>query len=754
MENLTAPLEIKKEIVSISGMTCAACVKNAERLMKKVPGVHEYTVNYGAEKVSLAYDTTVVDFNTINKALERGGYALHQPEPKAIEERKGQELQTLWQRFFWSAMFTIPLTIFSMVPMFLHEFDVHIPKNLNPMEFPAFNMIVQTIITLPVMLINQRIFKDGFRNLFTGHPNMDSLIAKGTSVAFLYSFWLTIQNVFFGANYMPYYEVAAVIITLIVLGKYLEAKTKGKTSEAIKKLMGLTPKTALVLRDGVEVEISIDDVVVGDIVLVKPGSRIPTDGTITQGTTLIDESMLTGESMPVPKEIGDNVIGASINKNGFIHYKATKVGKDTVLSQIIDMVEKAGATKAPIARLADLISGHFTHVVIIISIVTSALWFIAGAEIGFALSIMIAVLVIACPCALGLATPTAIMVGTGKGAENGILVKSAEALETTHKIKVVVLDKTGTITEGNPKVTDIISTGNLSKMEILTLAASVEKASEHPLGEAIVAYALTQNITLQEVSNFQSITGKGLLGTISNKNLIIGNKKLMDEQNINMTNFLNTTNNLANEGKTPMYIAIDGTLSGIIAVADVVKSTSKEAITRLKNNGIRVVMITGDNEKTAIAVAKQVGLQPEDVFAEILPGEKANHVANFQKNGTKVAMVGDGINDAVALTQSNVGIAIGSGTDIAIESAQIVLMSGDLAGISKAIYLSKRTITNIKQNLFWAFAYNVLGIPIAAGIWFVFGGPLMSPMIGAWAMSFSSVSVLANALRLRRLKLV
>ena len=746
---------LKKEIVSISGMTCAACVKNAERLMKKVPGVHEYTVNYGAEKVSLSYDESLVDFDTINKAVARGGYALHQPEPEAISERKEEELNTLWRRFWWSAAFTIPLTIFSMVPMFLHDFGIHLPSWINPMDHPAFNMIVQTLLTIPVMVINKRIFKDGFRNLFTGHPNMDSLIAKGTTVAFLYSFWLTIQNVFFGANYMPYYEVSAVIITLIVLGKFLEAKTKGKTSEAIKKLMGLTPKTATVFRTTAghsqELEIPIEAVLVGDIVVVKPGQRIPTDGVITHGSTTIDESMLTGESMPVTKNIGDNVVAASINKNGFIHYETKKVGKDTVLAQIIEMVEAAGATKAPIARMADVVSGYFTHVVIILALLAGSAWFFTGAGIAFSISILIAVLVIACPCALGLATPTAIMVGTGKGAENGILIKNAEALETAHKINIVVLDKTGTVTEGKPTVTDVIPLGSYTKENLLKISASAETSSEHPLGEAI-ANSVEEKI---QPTEFEAITGKGIRAVVEGKTVLIGNEKLIDVWEGKRPNddceVAKYSDELSRQSKTPMFINIDGKLEGIIAVADTIKQTSGEAISSLKKMGIQVIMLTGDNQKTANAIAKEAGI--EKTIAEVLPNEKADVIKNLQAKGKVVAMVGDGINDAVALTQSNVGIAIGGGTDIAIESAQIVLMSGDLTGISRAIYLSKRTIRNIKQNLVWAFGYNVLGIPIAAGLLYIFGGPLMSPMLGAWAMSFSSVSVLTNVLRLKRLKL-
>ena len=746
-------VQLITQTVAISGMSCAACVRSAERLMKKVPGVHGYTVNYGAEKVNLAYDPAVVDFDTINKAVARGGFELHAPEPEAVEQRKEEKLAALWRRVLWSLIFAVPLSIFSMVPMFLHEFGIHLPRHLDPMAFPIFNTVTQTLLTIPILALNHRIFRDGFRNLFTGAPNMDSLIAKGTAVAFAYSFWLTLQNIFAGADYMPYYEVAAIIITLIVLGKYLEAKTKGKTSDAIKKLMGLAPKTALVIRDGAEVELPIEAVRVGDIVVVKPGQRIPTDGIITHGETSIDESMLTGESLPVAKSIGEPVIGASINKNGAIHYQTTKIGGDTLLAQIIDMVETAGASKAPIARMADIVSGYFTHAVIIFAIVAAGLWLLTGADTSFAMRILVGILVAACPCALGLATPTAIMVGTGKGAENGILIKNAEALELAHKIDVVVLDKTGTITEGKPVLTDIVPVAGMDSERLLSLVASAEKASEHPLGEAIVAHATAQGVPFASVERFASITGKGISAVIDSQTLLVGNRKLMDEHGIDLTALAADSDQLATQGKTPMYTALNGQLAGIIAVADIPKPTSKTAIAKLQAQGVRVMMITGDNTKTATAIANQVGIAPADLFAEVLPGEKAAHVKTLQDAGRLVAMVGDGINDAVALTQSNVGIAIGAGTDIAIESAQIVLMSGDLSGIGKAIYLSKRTIRNVKQNLFWAFAYNVLIIPIAAGAWYVFGGPLMSPMLGAWAMSFSSVSVLGNVLRLRGLRL-
>ena len=546
-----------------------------------------------------------------------------------------------------------------------------------------------------------------------------------------------------------YFEAAVTILTLITLGKYLEAVSKGKTSEAIKKLMGLAPKTATVIRDNKEIIVSVDEVVVGDIVLVKPGKKLPVDGEVIEGSTAIDESMLTGESIPVEKSVGSNVIGASINKTGFIKYKATKVGKDTVLAQIIRLVEDAQGSKAPIAKMADVISSYFVPIVIGLAILSAIVWLIAGETPIFALTIFISVLVIACPCALGLATPTAIMVGTGKGAENGVLIKGGEALEITHKIDTIVFDKTGTITEGKPVVTDIL-TKNKEKDVLLSLAASAEKGSEHPLGEAIVRAALEKKLELKTLNNFNAIPGHGIEVTIDKDNILLGNLKLMKEKNIDVEEFKLDSDKLANEGKTPMYIAINNKLEGIIAVADVVKPSSFEAIKELHNMGIKVAMITGDNKKTAEAIAKQVGI--DIVLSEVLPEDKANEVKKLQGQNNKVAMVGDGINDAPALAQADIGIAIGSGTDVAIESADIVLMRSDLMDVIVAIKLSKATIRNIKQNLFWAFGYNVLGIPVAMGVLHIFGGPLLNPMIAAAAMSLSSVSVLANALRLKKFR--
>lgn len=546
-----------------------------------------------------------------------------------------------------------------------------------------------------------------------------------------------------------YFESAAVILTLITLGKYLEAVSKGKTSQAIKALMGLAPKTATVERKGVELEVPIEEVMVGDLVLVKPGEKLPVDGEVVEGMTAIDESMLTGESIPVEKTVGSQVIGASLNKTGFIKYKATRVGRDTALSQIVKLVEDAQGSKAPIAKMADIISAYFVPIVMGLAVISSLLWKVSGESDVFALSIFISVLVIACPCALGLATPTAIMVGTGKGAEYGVLIKGGEALEMTHRLQTIVFDKTGTITEGKPKVTDVLAL-SLSEEQLLSYAASAEKASEHPLGEAIVREAQDRGYALCELESFHAIIGRGIEGVILGQKLLIGNLKLMVEHQIDVSSLQEKTDELAYEGKTPMYMAIDGELAGVIAVADTVKESSKKAIETLHQMGIQVAMITGDNQKTADAIARQVGI--DLVLAEVLPADKANEVKKLQQSGRKVGMVGDGINDAPALAQADIGIAIGSGTDVAIESADIVLMKSDLMDVSTAIRLSKATILNIKENLFWAFAYNVLGIPVAMGVLHLFGGPLLNPMIAAAAMSLSSVSVLLNALRLRKFK--
>jgi Cu+-exporting ATPase len=547
-----------------------------------------------------------------------------------------------------------------------------------------------------------------------------------------------------------YFETAGVIITLILLGKYLESIAKGRTSEAIKKLMGLSPKTAIIIVDGKQVEVDIEQVQVGDIVLVKPGQKVPVDGTVVKGLSAIDESMITGESLPVDKQVGDKVVGASINKTGSIEFEATKVGGDTVLAQIIKLVEDAQGSKAPIAKLADIISGYFVPIVLVIATASALAWYLTGSSSVFALTIFIAVLVIACPCALGLATPTAIMVGTGKGAENGVLIKSGVALETAHKINAIVFDKTGTITEGRPEVTDIVVAKGIKKENILMIAASAELKSEHPLGEAIVRGANAKELELKELESFNALPGRGIEFTIESKTYYLGNEKLMNDKKINIEKLYDNSIKLAEQGKTPMFISSDKKLLGIIAVADIIKPSSRAAVAKIQELGIKVYMITGDNKRTALAISKQVGI--DQVLAEVLPEDKASEVKKLQEMGMSVAMVGDGINDAPALAQADVGIAIGSGTDVAMESADIVLMKSDIMDVVTALELSKSTIRNIKQNLFWAFAYNSAGIPLAAGLLFAFGGPKLNPMFAAGAMSFSSISVLLNALRLKRFK--
>lgn len=738
-----AIMETVNRTFRIEGMTCASCVRAVEKATRKIDGVTEANVNLATEKLNITYEPSKVRVSDIKKAVENAGYKALDEEitVDADKEKKEKESKLLWKKFIFSLIFAVPLLTISMG----HMFGLKLPMAIDPMMNPKSFALSQLLLVIPVIIAGNRFYKVGFKTLIKGSPNMDSLVAIGTSAAFLYGLF-AVYEIFNGnTKYVSdlYFESAATILTLITLGKYLESVTKGKTSEAIKKLMGLAPKTAIIIRDGKEIEISIDEVEVGDIVIAKPGEKLAVDGEVIEGTTSIDESMLTGESIPVEKNVGDKVIGASINKNGLIKYRATKVGKDTALSQIIKLVEDAQGTKAPIAKLADIIAGYFVPVVITLAIIASLAWYLSGQTGVFALTIFISVLVIACPCALGLATPTAIMVGTGKGAENGVLIKSGEALETTHKIQTIVFDKTGTITEGKPKVTDIIATNAITQDNILQLAASAEKGSEHPLGEAIVKGAEEKGLEFKKVDFFKAIPGYGIEVKIDNKNILLGNRKLMVESNISLENLEQTSNKLAEEGKTPMYISIDGEIVGIIAVADTVKENSKKAIERLHEMGIEVAMITGDNKKTAEAIAKEVGI--DRVLAEVLPQDKANEVKKIQAEGKKVAMVGDGINDAPALAQADIGIAIGSGTDVAIESADIVLMRSDLMDVPTAIQLSKKTIKNIKENLFWAFGYNTLGIPVAMGILYLFGGPLLNPMIAAAAMSFSSKQRNSNA---------
>lgn len=746
--------------IPIGEMTCAACAQRIEKVVKKLEGVESVSVNFATEKATITYVPQVIRLSAIKETIEKIGYKVLEIKKTDVADedraRKQKEIKVLWTKFTISALFAIPLLYIAMVPM-LPRYGIVLPfpKGLSPMNYSLIYALVEILLVLPIIGVGYKFYTVGFKALMSRSPNMDSLIAIGTSAAVIYSlyntFQITIGN--FKAVEALYFETAGVIITLILLGKSMEAVSKGRTSEAIKKLMGLAPKTALIIQNGEEKEIPIDEVEIGDIVVVKPGAKIPVDGLVLEGQTSIDESMLTGESMPVDKKAGDQVYTASINTTGTIQFKVEKIGSETALAQIIKLVEDAQGTKAPIAALADKVSGVFVPIVCFIALLAGTAWFFgSGGDARFALTIFISVLVIACPCALGLATPTAIMVATGKGAEYGILIKGGEALETAHKINTIVFDKTGTITEGKPKVTDIITTEGIETSQLIQITASAEKNSEHPLGQAIVQGTQEKGLELFKVEYFDSITGRGIEAKINGQLVLVGNRKLMEERNISLIHLQTESDRLAGDGKTPMYISLDGKLAGIIAVADVVKDSSRAAIESLQKMGIEVAMITGDNKKTADAIARQVGI--DRVLAEVLPQDKSNEVIKLQKEGRKVAMVGDGINDAPALAQADIGIAIGSGTDVAMESADIVLMRSQLTDVPTAINLSKKTIRNIKQNLFWAFGYNVIGIPIAAGVLYLFGGPLLNPIFAAAAMSLSSVSVLTNALRLKQFKAV
>lgn len=739
---------MKTEEYKISGMTCAACAKAIERAVSKVDGVKDVNVNLVSERMIVTYDKKSVTHDVINNAVSKAGYMV--VENTTIDEdkkRKDEEIKMLKLKVIIGLIFSVPLFYIAMAPML----GLPIFNLIDPMVYPLRYALLELVLAIPVIFIGHKFYTGGFKALINRSPNMDSLIAIGTSAAFLFSLYslFKIKNGEFVFVEKLYFETTAVIITLVMLGKYLEIKSKGKTSEAIKKLMKLSPKTALVIRDNKELSISIDDVVVGDIVIVKPGEKVPVDGIVIEGDSYIDEAMLTGESMPVSKKVGANVIGASVNKTGYFKFRVSSVGNDTVLSRIIKLVEDAQGSKAPIAKLADVVSSYFVPTVILIALASAIIWFAVGETFAFSLTIFVSVLVIACPCALGLATPTAIMVATGKGAENGILFKNAASLELTHKIDTVVFDKTGTITEGRPEVTDII-TNDVSEKYLLRLAASAELGSEHPLGEAIKNKSEELGTGYLEFDNFKALPGLGIEVLINKKRVILGNVKFMKQEKIKLSDYDTKASKLAENGKTPMFVAEDNKLIGIIAVSDVVKKSSKDAVARLNKMGIRTIMLTGDNINTANAIAKQVDIS--EVIAEVLPEDKASVIKKLQDKKLNVAMVGDGINDAPALAQSNVGIAIGNGTDIAMESASIVLMHNDLMGVATSIKLSKATIRNIKQNLFWAFAYNSLGIPVAAGLLHVFGGPLLNPVLAALAMSLSSVSVVTNALRLNRFR--
>lgn len=748
-------IKLEKIDFSVLGMSCAACSKSAERSLKKTEGVSSAVVNIATEKASVEYDPKVCNIDNLRAAVEKAGFTME------LEDHIDREDDTTsFKRFLVAIVFASLLFTISMGPMV----GISLPAIISPHHNPLNYAIIQAILAIVVMVAGKKFYIKGFKALYQLGPNMDSLVAVSTSASFIYSIISTFKiayepgfagNIFASGHHLPlYYESCAMIIALIMLGKYLEGRSKSKTSEAIKSLLELQAKIAIIEVDGQEKEVEIDKVRVGDIVIVKPGQKIPVDGSVIFGSTSIDESMLTGESIPVEKTVGDPVTGASVNKNGYIKFKVEKVGKDTTLSQIIRLVEEAQNRKAPIANLADLISGYFVPTVIGIALVSGLAWlFIGGTSFQFAFTIFISVLVIACPCALGLATPTAIMVGTGKGAENGILIKGGDSLESAHKISTVAFDKTGTITEGRPRVTGV---KNLSKSldedQLMSFAASIESNSEHPLADAIVDYSKEKGVEIYPVEDFVSITGKGVEALINKKRVSLGNLKLIDSYgDINDKSSLKSmVDEYAERGNTPMLLAIDGHVKAIIAVADTIKEDSAEAVEKLHQMGIKVAMITGDNEKTALAIAKQVGI--DIVRADVLPSEKSKVIKDLQDQGEFVAMVGDGINDAPALALADVGIAIGSGTDVAIESADIVLMKNSLMDVPNSIKLSKETIRNIKENLGWAFGYNIIGIPFAAGLIYLFGGPLLNPMIAAAAMSLSSVSVVSNALRLRKFR--
>ena len=728
----------QSQTLAIEGMTCATCALTVEKALNKLDGIQNASVNLATEKATIQYDPAHLSLSEIETAVEKAGYKAVLPKTQESEAQpsgKEQHKNDLWRRFIWSSVFTLPLLYIAMGPM-LPGGGLPLPAILHQ---PLVFALVQLILVLPVVYVGRAFYQRGFRTLLAGHPNMDSLIAVGTSAALVQGIIMTIliaTNQVDTQHGHPelYFESAAVILTLITLGKYMEALSKGRTSEAISKLMNLAPKTARVLREGQEVTLPLDQVKVGDVLQVRPGEQIPVDGKIVEGQSTVDESMLTGESLPVKKTIGDTVVGATLNQHGAFQMEATKVGADTTLSQIIRLVEEAQGSKAPIAQLADRVSAVFVPIVMGLAVLSGLAWYFLGQESWiFSLSITISVLVIACPCALGLATPTAIMVGTGKGAENGVLFKSGQAIEVLEKIDTIVFDKTGTITEGKPVVTDIQVFGNFTNEQALQLAASSEQYSEHPLAQALLRSAEEESISLLASKDFQALSGRGLSVTIAEQHILLGNAKLMTESAIEIDQAVAIAEKFASEAKTPVYLAADGELVAVIAIADQVKPSSQAAIQALHQMGLEVVMLTGDNAKTAQAIAEQV--------------------KRIQESGKQVAMVGDGINDAPALAQAEVGIAIGTGTDVAIESADLVLMHGDLLDVPRAVRLSQLTIRNIKENLFWAFAYNVIGIPVAMGVLHLFGGPLLNPMLAGAAMALSSVSVVLNALRLKNTRI-
>lgn len=745
----------EKKEYKLSGMTCASCAMTVEMAVKDLETVEDVSVNLATERLSLL-PKAGFDSQQVLDAVAEAGYQAEEKgkarpsDVSAEDTMKAQELQKKKQQLLILLLTALPLLYISMGSMV----GLPLPSFLDHMAYPLVFVLSQLLLTLPAVWIGRGFYQRGFRNLIKRHPNMDSLIAVGTSAAFFYSLY-SVSQVFLGHHpfvHQLYFESVAVIIALVLLGKYLESSAKGRTSQAIQSLLELVPSQATVIRYGEAVTIDTEEIRVGDIIRIKPGERMPVDGLVTEGQTFVDESMMTGESVPIEKKVGDTITSATINQNGSIDYQATRVGSDTTLAQIVRLVEEAQGSKAPIAALADKISLYFVPIVLSLATLSALGWyFLAGESLSFSLSIFIAVLVIACPCALGLATPTAIMVGTGKGAENGILIKSGQALEAAYQLDTIVLDKTGTITVGKPSLTNLLALSDFNRSDLLRLIASAEQHSEHPLAQAILAAAEEEGLDLVSVSHFEAVIGRGLSAQVEGRQLLVGNESLMKEKSIDSSVFQEQLLELSQEGKTAMFVAIDGQLEGILAVADEMKSSSLSAVQELQSMGLEVIMLTGDREETATAIAQKAGIQK--VIAGVLPDGKAAAIKNLQEAGKKLAMVGDGINDAPALVQADVGIAIGSGADVAIESADVVLMHSDLQDVVKAIKLSQASIRNIKENLFWAFAYNTLGIPIAMGLLHLFGGPLLNPMLAGLAMSLSSVSVVVNALRLGRFKM-
>ncbi len=743
----------RSTVLAIDGMTCASCSAAVERALKKQAGVSSVSVNLATNKATLVYDPAQVKLGTLKAAVEKAGYGAREiiegQKQDAEAQRREAELKTMTNRLILASVFAIPLLYIAMGHMF-PSLNVPMPEFMDHHKYPFVFTMVQLILTLPIMVAGRKFFTVGFKTLSKFSPNMDSLVAIGTGAAFIYGVYNTIW-IYLGRNELTdslYFESAGVVITLILLGKWLETRSKGKTSQAIKKLMGLAPQNAHQVVGDQIVEILVDEVVVGDVLLVKPGERIPVDGLIIGGSSAVDESMLTGESLPIDKTVGDKVTGGSLNKNGTLTFRATAVGQDTALARIIKLVEDAQGQKAPIAQLADVISAYFVPTVMVIAVVAALFWFTQGKSFDYILNVFVTVLVIACPCALGLATPTAIMVGTGRGAQLGILFKGGEALEQAHKTTAIIFDKTGTLTQGKPSLTDF-SPYKKDENDLLQILASAESASEHPLALAILEAAKAKGLSLTNPSSFTAVSGKGLSAVVNGQTVLIGNEAWMRDNHIELPE-LSALTAFSDQGKTVLLASIDGAYAGLLAIADQLKPDSASTVKQLHKMGLKVAMITGDNRRTANAIAAQAGI--DVVMAEVLPQDKGAQVDALKAQGYHVAMVGDGINDAVALTKADTGIAIGTGTDVAIESADVVLMRSQLSDVVTAIALSKATMINIKENLFWAFIYNIIGIPFAAGVFAYFGGPLLNPVFAGAAMALSSVSVVSNALRLRFFK--